>query len=103
MFSNSFKHIKKKDIISIPFITQIYFSNENQNDSQINNMKLEDKKIQEIMPFLLIYDDSKEAFYKIQTFDSKRSKSLDENVTLCPNNCNVITKDQSQEELPFKS
>lgn len=53
------------------------------------------------MLFLLIYNDSNIALYKIQTFDSSCSKSSYENVTLCPNNCNVITKDQSQEKLLF--
>ena len=42
-FQDSFKHIKKKDMLGIPFITQIYLSNANQNDSQTNNMKLEHK------------------------------------------------------------
>ena len=99
-FQNLFKHIKEKDIHGIPFITPIDLSNINQNDSQINNIELKDKNIHTIL-FLLIYDDSKEALYKTQTFDSSRSKSSNENVTLCPNNCNVNTKDQSQEELLF--
>jgi len=43
----------------------------------------------------------KKPFTKIQTFDSSCSKSSHVNVTLCPNNCNVITKDKSQEELLF--
>ena len=34
---------------------------------------------------------------------SSRSNSSDEEATLCPNNCNVITKDQSQEKLLFDS
>ena len=64
-------------------------------------MKLEDKKLQEIMLSLLIQDDSEESLYEIRTSDSSYSSSLDEEVTLCPNNCNVITKDQSREELLF--
>ena len=42
-FQNSFKHVKKKDILGIPFITQIYFTNKNQNDSQIDNTSLKIK------------------------------------------------------------
>lgn len=51
--------------------------------------------------FLLIYNDSKETLDKIQTFDASCSKSLYVKVTLCPNNCYVITKDQFQEKLLF--
>ena len=58
---------------------------------------MEIKTLQEIVFFLLIYNDSKEALDKIQTFDSSCSKSSYKNVTLCPNNSNIITKDQSQE------
>jgi len=50
---------------------------------------------------LLINDNSEEALYEIQTSDSSRSNSSYEEVTLCPNNCNIITKDQSLEELLF--
>ena len=64
-------------------------------------MKLEDKKLQDIMLCLLIHDDSEEGLYEIQTSESSHSNSSDEEVTLCPNNCNVITKDQCQEELLF--
>ena len=61
-------------------------------------MSLEDKKLQEIILFLLTYDDFKEALYKIQTSDSK---IFDKNVTRSPNSYNVIRKNQSQEELIF--
>ena len=54
-FQNSFKHIEKNDILGIP-LTQIYLSNVEQNDSQIGNKKLEGEKLQEVMLFLLIYD-----------------------------------------------
>ena len=37
---------------------------------------------------------------EMRTSDSNRSKFLDEDVALYPNNCNRITKYQSQEELP---
>ena len=53
---------------------------------------LKDKNLQ-IMLSLLIYDNPKQILCKIQTSDSKTS---DKKVTLCPNNCNVTTKDQSQ-------
>ena len=41
------------------------------------------------------HDDSKEALSEIQTSDSNQSNSSDEEVTLCPKNSNVNTKDQS--------
>ena len=41
------------------------------------------------------------AFCEIQTSDSTCSNSSDEDVTLRPNNCNIIKKDQSLEELLF--
>jgi len=50
------------------------------------------------MLFLLIYDNPKKALYEIQTSDSKTSGK---DVTLCPNNSNVIIKDQSQEKILF--
>ena len=51
------------------------------------------------MPSILINDDSLEALCEIQISDSSRSNSSDEKVTLYPNNCNIITKDQYQEEF----
>ena len=51
---------------------------------------------------LLIHDDSNEALCEIceiQTPDCSHANSSNEQVTLCPNHCNVTTKDQSQEEL----
>jgi len=59
-------------------------------------MQLEDKKHQKAMLSLLIHSDSQNALYEIQTSNSNSSRSCDEEVTLCPNNCNVITKDLSQ-------
>ena len=50
---------------------------------------------------LLINDNSEEALYEIQTSDSSCSNSSDEEATLYPNNCNIIAKDQSLEELLF--
>jgi len=43
----------------------------------------------------------KNTLCKIQTSDSIRYKSSNENVALCPNNCNVTTKYQPQGELLF--
>ena len=54
-----------------------------------------------IKNFKIIHDNSKKNIYKIKISDSNHSKSSDENVTLCPINYNVITKDQSQKELLF--
>ena len=48
---------------------------------------------------LLIHSDSEEAHGKIQISNSDLSDSSDEEATICPNNCNVMTNDQSQEEL----
>ena len=63
-------------------------------------MQLEDKKLQKVMLSLLINSDSEEAFYEIQTYND--SDSPKEEITICLNNCNVITKYQSQEELLFE-
>jgi len=65
-------------------------------------MQLEDEKLQKEMPSLLIHSDSKNGLHEIQASDSTSSKSSDKEVTLCPNSCNVITKDQSWEKLLFE-
>ena len=56
-------------------------------------MQLEDKKIHKIMLSVLITDDFKEVLCEIQTFGSSCLNSSNEEVTLCPKNCNVIRKD----------
>jgi len=43
LFLKFLQAYKKKDILSIPVITQIYFANENENDSQINIVMLQEK------------------------------------------------------------
>ena len=53
------------------------------------------------MHSLLIHDNLEEALCEIRTSNSSHSNASDEEVSLCPNNCNVIAKDESQEELPF--
>jgi len=69
--------------------------------AKTHNMKIKSFKKQCFS--LLIHSDSKETLHKIQTTNSSLSNSLNEEATLCLNNCNVITKDQSQEEPSLKS
>jgi len=62
-------------------------------------MQLKDEKLKKSMCSLLINSDLKDALCEIQTSKSSISNSSKEEITICPNDCNVSYKHQSQEEL----